>query len=178
MNILNADILVLAQPGSPDSNGAAVFECGSEGYAHAANYCCENGIDAKTACCATPSSIFELGPGTYGSMSPPTSSPLAPQPSTTVTTTATSDQTYTAPSTISSGSPVSWTSAANSSATLAATSLITNGTTAAVPARTSSFQGSNATATVAPSAFTGAADKNMISLAECGAMALAALFYL
>ena len=165
-----------AQPGSPDSNGAAVFECGSEGYANAANYCCENGFDAKTACCATSSLIFELGPGTYGSMSPSTSASIvSTQPTATVTSTVISDQSYTTPSTTSQASstplPVSVTSYSRS----APTGSLSNGT---VP-RISSLQGLNVTATAAvPSTFTGAAGRNVVPLVEYGVIALAAAAYL
>ncbi|KAI9690725.1 MAG: hypothetical protein M1820_009856 [Bogoriella megaspora] len=98
-----------SRPGSPDSNGAAVFECGTSGFAHAASYCCENGVDAKTACCATSTLLFELGPGTFGSMSSPTtiaSAPPSEEPTVTVTTTVISDRTYTVPCTSESGSLV------------------------------------------------------------------------
>jgi hypothetical protein len=46
------------------TNGAAVFECGTVGYQNSANYCCENGIDSKTACCSTSSLLFQLAAGT------------------------------------------------------------------------------------------------------------------
>ncbi|KAI4151855.1 MAG: hypothetical protein LQ340_003253 [Diploschistes diacapsis] len=71
-----------AQPGSPDTNGAAVFECGSVGYLQPANYCCENGIDAKVACCSTSSLVFSLGPGTYSTMGPSPTSSIVQNPNT------------------------------------------------------------------------------------------------
>ncbi|KAL9081481.1 MAG: hypothetical protein Q9157_000039 [Trypethelium eluteriae] len=165
-----------SQPGSPDSNGAAVFECGSEGYANPANYCCENGIDAKTACCATSSLIFELGPGTYGSMSPATSPASASYPAPTITTTATSDQTYTVPSTKSVGSVVPVMTGNSSPIVSVPTPQPSNGTAPIASVQTSSFRASNATATTArPSAFTGAADNIHVSPIGCIAIALAAL---
>lgn len=106
-------------PGSPASNGGAIFQCSGKGYnqPQGATYCCETGVNAKDSCCS--GSTFSLAQGFLGSKTvapapkatdPPPVKPAEtttpPAPKITDTTTVIAGSTYTVPCTTQGGSIV------------------------------------------------------------------------
>lgn len=99
-----------SMPGSPASNGGAIFQCSGKGYnqPNGATYCCETGVNAKDSCCS--GSTFSLAQGFRGSQTvppaPSTTTTKPPAPQITNTTTVIAGSTYTVPCTTQGGSVV------------------------------------------------------------------------
>ena len=76
------DFLALDQDSDSDpdaynfgTGGVQIYECESQGYGSAANYCCASAGE-KSRCCSTSFAVFELAAAATGNPSSSTSSPL------------------------------------------------------------------------------------------------------
>ncbi|KAH7094911.1 hypothetical protein FB567DRAFT_511308 [Paraphoma chrysanthemicola] len=101
------------------SGGVQVWQCGSQGYARDAAYCCESEAE-KTRCCSTSSAVFTLLAATIGASTSVSTSSSTPITSTSRSSstgpTASASRTESGAATTSSTAPLAGESKSNSKA--------------------------------------------------------------